>query len=105
MTAPKKPQDHKPKISDAVEVMGIKLTVPADRLSDWDIAEGIATLQDDAAEQSAKLVASVRVARGVMGEDYERVKKELRAKNGGTLSGDDIADFLKGLFEALNPNS
>lgn len=104
MKEPRKPQDRKPK-AGTITVQGITLSIPEDRVSDWDVVEGVATLQDDATDQPAKLVASVRVMRRILGGDYERVKRELRSAHDGRLDAEHMSLFLKEVFEGLNPNS
>ena len=104
MATVKKPQDHKSK-DGSVTVQGIRVTIDKDQVTDWDVVEGIATLQDDSADESEKLVSSVRVMRRLLGGDYGRVKTELRAANDGKLTAEHMGAFLKEVFEALNPNS
>lgn len=104
MSEPKKPQDRKPKATDSVTVRGISLTIPKSRLEDWEVIEGVATMQDEDSSGSDKLVASVRTMRRLFGDDYSRVKTELREANGGTLGGEDMGSFLTEVFEAINPN-
>ena len=104
MSEPKKPQDRKAKVSDAVTVRGINLTIPKSRIEDWEVIEGVATMQDEDSTGADKLVASVRTMRRLFGEDYRRVKSELRKANGGTLGGEDMGSFLTEVFEAINPN-
>lgn len=100
----KKLQDHKPK-QGAVSVQGIELLIPQDRINDWDVVEGVATMQDDESTPPEKLVASVRVMKRLLGDDYDKVKTGLRAANGGALTADIMGAFLTEVFEELNPNS
>lgn len=103
MAESKKPQDHKPKAGH-VTVQGIKLVIPEERMSDWDVVEGVATVQDETSDQAQKLVASVRVMRRMFGDDFERVKSELRTANGGRLNAEDMSSFLTEVFGQINPN-
>ena len=99
------PQDHLNKQNGKVTVEGITLSVPAERVKDWDVVEGIAVMQDEASTEPEKLVASVRVMRRLFADDYERVKKELRAARDGELTADVMGEFLTGVFKALNPSA
>ena len=99
------PQDHLPKQDGTVTVEGVTLSVPADRIKDWDVVESIAVMQDESSTEPEKLVASVRVMRRLFADDYERVKKELRAAHDGTLTADVMGEFLTGVFKELNPSA
>ena len=101
----KKPADRLPKKTGAVTVDGISVTVEPERLADWEIVEGLADLQDKGIQPGARMASTVRVLRAVLGADYERVKLELRAANDGTLTADMMSDFLRRVFEGVNPNS
>lgn len=99
----KKPQDHKAK-AGAVKVQGIELSIPLDRMNDWDVTEGMSVAADESADQGARLIASVKVVKAVLGSDYERVKTELREKHGGVLTAEIMNDFMTEVFKELNPN-
>lgn len=102
---PTTPQDHLPKKDAPITVDGVTLTVPVDRVKDWDVVESVAVMQDEASTEPEKLVASVRVMRRLFAGDYERVKKELRAKHDGELTADVMGEFLTGVFKELNPSA
>ena len=107
--AARKPQDRKPKLTAEVVVQGITLNVPkdelADRLADWDVIEGIATMNDDAAGGIDRMVAVSRVLKSLFAGDYERIKSELRAKHDGKLTEQIMGDFLRDAFQEISPNS
>lgn len=111
MAEAKKPQDRKPK-SDApatVKVDGITLTVSrdelAERLSDWDVVEGIGVLNDGEALSKDRLVAASRVMRAIFASEYDRVKRELRAKNDGKLTESIMTSFMTDTFKEFAPKS
>lgn len=107
--AARKPQDRKPKTTDEVVVQGITLNVPktdlAGRLADWDVIEGIATMNDPAAGGLDRMVAVSRVLRSLFAGDYERIKGELRVKHDGKLTEQIMGDFLRDAFQEISPNS
>lgn len=99
----KKPQDRKSK-DGAVTVNGVTVSVPAERATDWDVVEGVAAMQGNASE-AEKVIASVQVLKRLLGDDYERVKTELRAANDGRLTAQDMGEFIQKVFENIDPNS
>ena len=107
--AARKPQDRKPKVTDEVVVQGITLSVPkeklSERLADWDVIEGIATMNDASASPIDRMVSVSRVLKTLFESDYERVKAELRAAHDGKLTEEIMGDFMRDAFEALSPNS
>lgn len=107
--AKKAPQDRKPKADANLEVMGVTLTVAAevvkDRLSDWEVAELMAVIQDADSEPGARLAASVKALRFLLADDYAKVKTDLREANDGKLTESVMSEFMSKLFEAIAPNS
>ena len=81
-------------------VDGIQLNVTAEDFDDFEITECMATLGDPDAEDGERLTATVRMFRLVFKGDYQRVKDELRAKNGGRLTNECMGDFLNRVIEA-----
>lgn len=104
MSDVKKPADRKPK-QGTVVVDGVRAVIPLDRLKDWDVLEAMADLNDESVSSAGKLGATVRLMRAVLGEDYSRVKSELREAHDGKLGDEEMGAFLKAVFENLNPNS
>ena len=84
----------------AVEVDGIKLTVAIDTADDYDIVEQMAVMADEQSTSNEKLSATVRIYKLLLGDDYRRVKDELRAKNGGRPPLKAMSDFTAKGFEA-----
>ena len=87
-------------------VDGIKLDVRPDDLDDYEITELLAEAEDESLDESERNAASmramVRIPRLMFGADWDRIKGELRAKNGGKLSNDTVSGFVQRTFEALN---
>lgn len=77
-----------------VTVDGIEVRPIADAADDFEIVEAVAASSDPNAPEYAKTLATVRVYRAILGADYERVKAELRAKNGGRLPVAVMIDFM-----------
>ncbi len=108
MTAPKKPQDRKPKqpvvkkVDGGVEVTlrGITLTVETAAVNDYELLELAA---------SGEMSAVPRVVQMLLGvEQANAVKELLRNPDTGRipLQGDDsMTEFLQEMFGAINPNS
>lgn len=108
-TTKKVPQDRKPKADANLTVMGVSLSVPAetvrDRLSDWDVAEMMAVIQDSESEPGARLAASVKALKFLLADDYNRVKRELREAHDGKLTETVMSEFMSDLFREIAPNS
>ena len=85
----------------AVEADGIKLTVAIDPADDYDILAPLAVMADEQSTSNEKLSATVRIYKLLLGDDYRRVKDELRAKNGGRLPLKAMSDFIAKVFEAV----
>lgn len=84
-----------------IEVMGVKLEISPDVLDDIDVIESVADLNDPDADGSVKASAAVRIMRLVFGDDYARIKRELREKNDGRLGMDLLGKFFGEVCEAL----
>ena len=84
----------------AVEIDGIKLTVAIDTADDFEIVEQMAVMADEQSTSNEKLSATVRIYKILLGDDYRRVKDELRAKNGGLLPLKAMSDFIAKVFKA-----
>lgn len=115
MAAPKKPQDHKPKVEkidvtlgdgdDArtvparrVTIRGVTVTVADEALDDFELLDDLAQLE----EKKATRLPSV--ARRLFGDGYRDVLDALRGTN-GRVTIEDATGFIRDVFGALNPNS
>lgn len=83
-------------------VDGIKVDVTADAFDDFEITECIADLYDDEATDGEKTASAVKMYRLVFGADFPRIKRELRAKNGGKLTNEAMSSFMAEVIEAVN---
>lgn len=111
MSAPKKPQDHlekaeKPKVEPVdggrkVTLGGLTVTVMDDALDDFELLEDLGEIQLDGKKQAGRLP---RILRQLIGDDYQTVMDGLRGENGRVSVGK-ASEWIKALFEAINPNS
>lgn len=76
------------------EVSGIKVTIDPDILDDWDFSEAVAETSDETLPLEVRNAAVFRVARMLFGEDYTRIKGELREQNDGRLGNEAMGQFL-----------
>ena len=83
-------------------VDGIKAEVTADAFDDSEITECIADLYDEDADDGAKTVAAVKMYRLVFGADFPRIKRKLRAKNGGKLTNEAMSSFMAEVIKAVS---
>ena len=83
-------------------VNGIKVEVTADAFDDFEITECIADLYDEDSTDGAKTAAAVKMYRLVFGADFQRIKRELRAKHGGKLTNEAMSQFMAEVIEAVN---
>lgn len=77
-----------------VEVDGIKVELSADTLDDMDVIECIADCNDPELDGIGQMRAVVRLLRTVFGDDYGRIKDELRERGGGRLTVEAVSEFF-----------
>lgn len=82
-------------------VDGIKVEVTADAFDDFEITECVGDLYDEEADDGTKTAAAVKMYRLVFGDDFTRIKRELRAKNGGKLTNKVMNQFMAEVIEAI----
>lgn len=80
-------------------VQGITVNLDFDLADDFEVVEQGAIAADPDSTDAEKLAATLRVYRLIFGADYRRVKDELRAKNGGRLSTQDMVGFVAEVLE------
>lgn len=115
MAAPKKPQDHKPKIEKVevtvgegesartiparrVTIRGITVTIPDEAFDDFELLDELSQLEDQKANRFPA------VAKRLFGDEYRMVLDGLRDKTTGRVPLEAAAEFIRDVFEALNPN-
>lgn len=81
-------------------VDGIEIDVTAEDFDDYEITECLAALGDPDAEEGEQLTAMVRFFKLLFKSDYQRVKDELRAANGGKLTNEAMGAFANRVIEA-----
>lgn len=112
MSAPKKPDDHKPKtVKPKVEQIdggkrvthrGVTVVVMDEALDDFELVDELSRVQFGEATDKGRLPL---ICRRLVGEDgYKAMLDGLRGKN-GRVSVKDGFQFIQELFGALNPNS
>lgn len=121
MAAPKKPQDHLPKIEkpkvETVEVtigegeeqrtapaqrttvQGITVTVLDESLDDFELLDDLRAVDVD--RNASRLPALLR---RLVGDDYRDIMDQLRDSQSGRVPIQKATEFIRGLMEALNPN-
>lgn len=83
----------------ALAVDGIALNVKAEDLDDFELVEALADANSE--DVDVQMQAVVRVFRLTYGDDYARVKKELRERNSGKLTIEIMMGFFGATMEAL----
>ena len=84
-----------------IEVEGIELTLDIARFDDFEMVEAIADASDEDLDDTAKMRAVVKLFRLTFGDEYSRVKEELRAVHDGVLTTQTMMDFFTAVLEAL----
>lgn len=90
-------KSEKPTVVDGIEV-----EVTAESFDDFEITECIADLYDEDSTDGERTAATVKMYRLVFGDDFPRIKRELRAKHGGKLSNEVMGAFMASAIEAVN---
>ncbi len=121
MAAPKKPQDHLPKVEkpkvEKVQVIleegdkkrtvdgqrttirGITVTVLDESLDDFELLDDLRAVDVD--HNASRLPALLR---RLVGDDYRTVMDGLRDKTSGRVTIEAGSTFIRSVMEALNPN-
>lgn len=82
---------------DGIELKNVRLGVN----EDIDFMEALADSEDPELEDGDRLRAVIKLFRLVLGTDYPRVKRELRAKNGGELTVAQLTEFMAKVIQAV----
>lgn len=92
------------KLQKVIDVRGIEVEgVTQDTLDDFDIMESLATMQDEEADNSARLVAMAALGPLMFGKrQWSRIKGELREANGGKLTVKDGLEFINDVLKAAD---
>lgn len=85
----------------AVEVDGIEVKVSADVNDDYELVELSYTASDEDAPIKERTHAITEMYRRILGPDYQRVKDELRGRNGGRLPFSAMTDFMGRVLDGV----
>lgn len=86
---------------NTVTVDGIEVRASAfDVREDIEFMEALADSEDPELDDGERLRAVVKLFRLVFGTDYPRIKRELRAKNGGELTIGQLTSFMAETIQA-----
>lgn len=86
-----------PVIVDGIELKSIRLDVN----EDIEFMEALADSEDPELDDGERLRAAIKLFRTVFGTDYPRIKRELRAKNGGELTIGQLTQFMAKTIKAV----
>lgn len=100
-TAPKKPQDRKPKqgTSKKVTVEGVTLDVSPEVFDDLDFLDALDQIQEGNALRIAGAL------RAVAGSQYKEMREALRDKETGRIPMKRAVDFFTEVMKQAAPNS
>ena len=84
-----------------VEVDGVTCSLRRDAMEDFDVVEASYQIADPDSTPSQRGAARIRMYRAILGDDYARVKSELRAAHGGTLKTGVMIDFMDALIRKV----
>lgn len=112
MTAPKKPEDHKPKTEKPkveetpagwkITHRGIVLNVDREVLDDFELLDDLAELQRSEERGAVRVPSMLRRLAG--SEGFKAVVDGLRDPKTGRVAASEAVVFVFQVFEALNPN-
>lgn len=86
--------------ADKVTVQGIEVELKLDPTDDYEITELLITHMDENSTNRERSEATVKSYRLILGDQYQRVKDELRAKHDGRLTNEDMISFMNDLMAA-----
>lgn len=84
-----------------IEACGVAVELRQDVAEDWEVMEALVALQDESTDDMARTRATVGLVKSLFGPDYERVKRELREANEGSLTPDIVMGFVTEVFEQV----
>lgn len=90
-----KAEEAKPQV---VEVDGITVNLTLDPTDDYEVTELMTVRMDESLPARERSAATVLMYRLILGDEYQRVKDELRAKNGGKLTNTQMISFVNDLI-------
>lgn len=92
----------KKEAAQVVEVEGIKVAVMVDPADDYELTELMLERMDPDADNRSRSEATIKAYKIILGEDYQRVKDELRAKHGGRLTNGEMIAFMNELTKKVS---
>lgn len=85
-----------------VEIDGIKVSLNTEAFNSYEFFDFAVRSQDPEIPDSERAIALSKCIRIVLGKEHDRIVKELKKQNGGTLSVDMMAEFYGKLCERAN---
>lgn len=86
---------------NVIEIDGISFYLEPNIFDNWEIVETMADSYDDELPDEQKVLATVRLMRLVYKDEYARIKRELKEKNGGKLTNEAMSSFLVATMGAV----
>lgn len=86
-----------------LEVQGVELSIDVDRFGDIEVFDAMAAVAqaDESGDETQALVAGARWMHAVLGADYRRVTRELRARSeDGIVTVEQMSAFCTDLLKA-----
>ena len=83
--------------AEDIEIQGIKVHVCVDPSDDYELSELMLIRMDDDTTPRERSEATIKTYKLILGDQYERVKNELREKNGGKLTNTTMIGFMNEL--------
>lgn len=87
------------------QVQGINVTLDPEIFEDWDVFETMTDFLNPETDDQNKMLATRRLVDLVLGDQFESIKKKLRAANGGKLPTEKVGEFVAQTIEAFGNNA
>lgn len=84
--------------TQVVEVDGITVSLTLDPTDDYEVTELMTVKMDESLSARERSAATVLMYRLILGDEYQRVKDELRAKHDGKLTNTQMISFVNDLI-------
>lgn len=87
------------------QVEGIDVTLDPEIFQDWDVFETMTDFLNPDTTDEKKMLATRRLVDLVLGDQFDDIKKKMRAARGGKLPTEAVGEFVSKTIEAFGSDA